>query len=230
MLVETNINLAHHLALTAWRRNTHRQEKDEVVAAAYEGLVKAALIFDPSRANVIDGVPDTAGAFAGFARQKINGAILDWQKRNDHVPRRHRSTYKELQSLGHGQGRSPSELSDLTGLPEEQVRMLIRAVEAPPLSLARDENTAEEFHDSEWSTVAPGSVEGSVLEGQIKDVVVDVFDDLQPLQQLVLALRYYEGMDLTSISVLLDVRISSIRAAHAEGLLMMHAAMVEAAS
>lgn len=239
-LAEKNIDLAHHLALSAWRLSPHTQDKDEVVAAAYEGLVNAAARFDPSRADIKDGVADISGAFAGYARQKINGAIMDWQRKRDHVPKRTRRAYKELQ--GHGLGdakRSAQELSDLTGMPEDKIRMVISAVEHMPVPI-HIEVDAEESPSMVQRGVAVGGwaaepaesrdVEEQALATSIQDAVVEVFDALPDLQQLVIAMRYYEGLDLTTISTLVEVRLAAVRAAHAEGLLALHAAMVRQAS
>ena len=232
-LVEKNIDLAHHLALSAWRLAPHTQEKDEVVASAYEGLVNAAIKFDPSKADVVDGVPDLSGAFAGYARQKINGSIMDGQRKRDYVPRRTRRAYKELIAEGYGSGRSPQELSDLTGMSVEKVRLIISAVEHSPVSLTpADEGDGKTSGSAGFTTEVRDrrEVEDQALESQIKDAVVGVFDGLDDLQQVVIALRYYSGLDLTAISSLIDVKLSHVRSAHTEGLLALHSAMVYMAS
>lgn len=234
-LVEKNLDLAHHLALAIWRRNPHIQDKDEIVAVAYEGLVTAASRFDPSRADVVNGVPDLTGAFSGYARRRIQGSILDWQRKRDHVPKRQRSTYKELQAFGHGQGRSPLELSDLTGMPIDRIKMIIRAVESPVLSMTRDDtHDLEEsgaLRATQWDMpTASDIVESDAMEDAIISCVVSAWDALPDLQRLVIAMRYYAGLDLITVAQETGVRLSSVRAAHAEGLLFLHAAMVREAS
>lgn len=233
VLVEKNLDLAHHLALVSWRRNPHLQDKDDFVAVAYEGLVTAASRFDPSRAALVDGVPDLAGAFSGYARRRIQGSILDWQRKRDHVPKRQRSTYKELQSLGLGQGRSPMELSDLTGMPVQRIRMIIAAVESPVLSLTRDVPLSEESGaplSSQWQLPDKHQVESDVMGDAILHGVVSAWDDLPDLQRLVIAMRYYAGLDLTTVAQELGIRLSTVRVAHSEGLLFLHTAMMREAS
>lgn len=231
-LVEKNLDLAHHLALATWRRNPHIQDKDEIVAVAYEGLVTAASRFDPSRADVNDGVPDLTGAFSGYARRRIQGSILDWQRKRDHVPKRQRSTYKELQALGHGQGRSPLELSDLTGMPVARIKMIISAVESPVLSLTGENSELEHSRDTyQWDLpTSTDLVESDAMEDAIISCVVSAWDDLPDLQRLVIAMRYYAGLDLITVAQEIGVRLSSVREAHAEGLLFLHSAMVREAS
>lgn len=239
-LVEQNLDLAHHLALSAWRGKGHLMDKEETVAVAYEALVMSARRFDPSRANVVDGVADVAGAFAGFARRRINGAIIDWQRREDHVPRRHRTVYKELQSLGLGSGRTLDELSALTGMPVDRLSSIVRAVESMPISLSATFNSSSGFSPlsgavsvSHWmddEVAESGGVEETALEARIRHAVVDVFDNLTQQQRVVIALRYYEGMDLPGVAQALEMSVTTVRQLHADALLEIHAAMVHEAT
>jgi RNA polymerase sigma factor for flagellar operon FliA len=52
-------------------------EQDDLEGAGYIGLVQASRSFDPSK-----GVP-----FSAYARRRIRGAILDWLRKNDWLPR-----------------------------------------------------------------------------------------------------------------------------------------------
>lgn len=222
-LVEANLDLAHHLALSSWRRRPISQDKDDYVSAAYEGLISAARKFDPARANVVNGVADVTGAFSGYARQWINGSIMEWQRARDHVPKKQRSTYRTLQALGHGGGRSPEDLSELTGMPEDRIRLIVAAVESPAISLnPMDREDLGPTHSS--------PVEQRVMAIKIQQAFVRRWDALPDLQRLVIALRYYEGITLIEVSELIEVRISVVRDAHAEALMALHEAMVTEAS
>lgn len=229
-LVEKNLDLAHHLALTVWRRNQDAIDKAEIISVAYEGLTLAASRFDPERAEIKDGIPDIEGAFSGYARRRINGIILDWQRSRDHVPRRQRSTYKELQSHGYGDGRTASELADLTGLEETKIRLVVAAVEHAPVAfmdVPRDEE--EPVAGGAWLS-STDHVEETALASRIQEIVTATFDSLTDFQRLVIALRYYEGEDLTTIATVLETTLSNVRVAHSEAILFLHAAMVSEAS
>lgn len=231
-LVEKNLDLAHHLALSVWRRNQQAIDKSEIISVAYEGLTLAASRFDPSRAEIKDGVPDIDGAFSGYARRRINGIILDWQRSKDHVPRRQRSTYKELQSHGYGDGRTASELADLTGLEETKIRLVVAAVEHEPVSLwaTFPDDPDFPYRDNVVAKTHAGDVEASALASRIQEIVTATFDSLTDFQRLVIALRYYEGEDLTTIATVLETNLSTVRVAHSEAILFLHAAMVSEAS
>lgn len=239
-LVTKNLDLAHHLALVVWRSRPHHVDRDEIIAVAYEALVTAAYRFDPSRANVVDGVADVAGAFAGYARRRINGAILDWQRREDHVPRRHRTVYKELQALGLQAGRPLDELSVLTGMPVERLRAIIAAVEVMPVTLTPPSHPAIAHEGAQSKNerltgfarpvaLPSDNVEDMAMEARIKQAVVEVFDALTQPQRVIIALRYYEGMDLPAVAATLGMSLTTTRSMHAEALLRIHEAMVHEA-
>jgi len=232
-LVEGHLDLAGKIATTVWRKNPDAIDRDDLLGVAYEGLVTAASRFDPERANVNDGVRDIEGAFTAFASTRIRGEILDWQRSRDHVSRNQRSTYKALQSHGYGAGRTPEELSDLTGMDEIRVRLVIAAVESTPVSIFStvvgnelDHEPAEPKH----SRRDDESVEQSALASRIQDAVTEMFDSLSDFQRLVIALRYYEGLDLTTIATVLETGLTQVRVAHSEAVLYLHAAMVSEAS
>lgn len=227
-LIEKNINLAHYIALDYWRRNKQNIEKDEVVTVAYLGLVNAAIRFDPTRPDIKKEDLENGKAFAGFARVKINGAILDWQRTQDHVPKRQRRIYKELQSLGHGEGRTPEELSQLTGMEQEKIRAIIHAVETRDVSIHN--STDHDGNTTDVEIADENHVEIGVLTNSIQRAVIFAFEDLTDIQQMVIVLRYYRGLDLQQISAELGISTLNARTNHWEALAILHAAMKSAAT
>jgi RNA polymerase sigma factor (sigma-70 family) len=228
-LVNTHIKLAQLEGLKAWRKAPDAMEKYEVVAIAYQGLVTAALRFDPDWRPADDPKYDPFLAFGAFARRRITGAILDWQKARDHVPRNHRRIYKDLQRLGYGSGKTAEELSDLTGLDVEKIRAVTRAVETVSLSLDAD---PEHWNDSPEGKMPMSSndVEGSALVSQLTNGVADAILELPPMQQYVIVLRYYSGLQLSTIAMELGVSTSLVRIAHREAVETIHDFMRRTAS
>lgn len=228
-LVTTHIKLAQRLALEAWRRSPESMEKYEVVQVAYHGLLTAAVKFDPEWRPEDDSKYDPFLAFGSFARRRITGAIMDWQRARDHVPKRQRRIYKALIELGHGSGKTPEELSDLMGVPADKIRAVTQAVESTALSLdSSSENWAEPRYGAVPSSSA--SVEDLALASTIQSVVADTIQALPPLQRSVVVLRYYSGFDLTRVAVELQVSPSVVRAVHKEAVEEIHAAMRRVAS
>lgn len=224
-LVETHLDLAHRIALSFWRRAPETMEKTEVVAISYQGLVTAALRFDPEWTPPNDPLYEPFLAFGSFARRRITGSIIDWQRSLDHVPKRQRRIYKDLQY--HGGNKSPEELADLTGLDVNKIRSITHAVESPAVSL---DVSTDSGHSLYSERADPSNTEDAALVSIIQETVADTFGGLDPLQQSVLALRYYQGLDLTAIAVELGVRVSVVRTTHRDAIELIHSAMRRAAS
>lgn len=228
-LVNTHIKLAQLEGLKAWRKAPDAMEKNEVVGIAYQGLVTAALRFDPDWRPAGDADYDPFLAFGSYARRRITGAILDWQKGRDHVPRNHRRIYKDLQRHGHGSGKSAEELADITGLDVNKIRSVTQAVETVALSLDADSDHWNDGPEG-MAPTSPDDVEGSALVTQITTVVADAIRALPVLQRSVVVLRYYSGLDLASIAMELEVSVSVVRIAHRESVDLIHDLMRRTAS
>lgn len=219
-LVETHMDLAHRIADDFWRRSKQQMDRSEVIAMSYQGLVTAAVRFDTEwRPDPPDPKYDPFLAFGAFAKRRIAGAILDWQRTQDHVPRRQRATYKTLQQHGHGTGRTAEELSDITGLPADKIRAIVHAVESSALSL--DEAIAD--------VGDPDSVERSVVVGNVQDAMADAIENFSPAQRSVVVLRYYVGMDFPMIAAELGVSVMNVRTMHSEAIYLLHDVMKDAA-
>ena len=228
-LVQTHLKLAQSEALKAWRKAPNAMEKDEVVQIAYGGLITAAMRFDPEWRPDNDPNYDPFLAFGAFARQRIVGAILDWQKARDHVPRRQRKVYKDLQQLGHGNGKTPEQLADLTGLEVSKIRAITQAVETQALSLDAD---IDHWNDSpDRATVQALSTDnGSEFVRQSMEALANTIQAFPPIQRSIIVLKYYNGLDFTSIAMELGISVSVVRTYHRDGMDIIHQLMLRVAS
>jgi len=213
-LIEKNVDLAHYLAQLTWARNPEVFDIDELVSAAYQGLISAAKKFDPTRTDE-DSTEEKA--FSGYARQRIRGAMLDWMRNQDHVPRNKRITYKNFQKAGHGSGKSLDEIADITGTPIEKVRSIVQVVEATSFSLD-SEYLPEELSNSD-------TVESTASENRLRTAMVFQWASLSPLQQVIISLRYYKGMEFSSIASELGLRLVLVKQEHEEAVLILHSAL-----
>lgn len=226
-LVEENVALAQFLAHRRWEMAPNFLDLEELIALAYQGLVTAAIRFDPERPDISPGDLDNGKAFSGFARQRILGSILDWQKKDaDHVPRSYRADYKHLQRSGYPEKeKNYKALSLLTGLTEDRIRLVVAAVERMPVSL---DQLAADVGDS-MTPESSQNVEESVLARAISGAVASRIGRMTELQQTVLALKYYLALDLQEISKMLKVSASAVKEAHNTALTEALDAMVLAA-
>lgn len=226
-LVEKNTSLARSLAMSVWVRNRSELEGAEVVAIAFQGLVTAARRYDPRLST-----PETVAngrAFAGFARIYINGAILEWQRSRDHVPKRQRKVYRELQQHGWGEGKTIKELSLATGMAVDKVREIIHSVETTAISLDVE---SDDWEDSSQSigVFSRYDVEGAILETSVKDAFYRRFDSLSEEQQIIYVLRYFESWEFSAIAAELELRQNYVRQVYQEVVLDLHDAVVQEAS
>ena len=218
-LVKENIDLAHYLAQVAWARNPEWLDIDELVSAAHQGLISAALKFDPS---LMEEGSTEAKHFAGYARQRIRGAILDWMRNQDHVPRNKRISYKSFQKAGLGSGKTIEEVADITNLPVEKVRSIVQVVETTSFSLDADYLPVE--------LLAEDSVEGTASENRMRAAMVSQWNLLTPLQQVIVSLRYYSGLEFPAIAIELQQRLSLVRQEHEDAVLVLHQALKQSAN
>jgi len=217
-LVQDNVDLAHYLAQVAWARNPEKLDIDDLVSAAHQGLISAAMKFDPS---MMDEGSTEAKHFAGYARQRIRGAILDWMRNQDHVPRNKRISYKAFQKAGLGAGRSVEEVADITNLSVDKVKSIIQVVEATSFSLDSDYLPME--------LLAEDTVEGTAAENRMRAAMVSQWNILTPLQQAIVTLRYYSGLEFPAIAAELQVRLGLVRQEHEDAVLTLHSALKHSA-
>lgn len=221
-LVEKNVALAQFLARTVWARNREQMDIDEVVSIAYQGLVSAALKYDPHVFGMSQETIDNGKAFSGFARRKILGAILDWQRSLDHVQRSYRFDYRAIVRAGFigqlGQGVSLAVLSERTGLSKERIQTVLLAVLRPPIST---EEVIQEIGDEPVAI----SAEDTAMASSIKRSVHQALLGLSPLAQVIIAKRYYQQMELQAIAQELELDLTLVRTMHSEAVLVLHEAM-----
>lgn len=220
-LIETHVGLAQNIATRFWRRLPNVLDLDDVVAIAYQGLVTAAQRFDPSYRPPDDPKYDPRLAFGPFARTRITGAIQDWLRSRDHVPRRHRRLYKDIRDLGPGQ--TTETTAELLGVDPARVRAVVTAVETPPVSLT---SVMEAQHS--FPVADPHDTADSVVVQSVQDAVSAVIDDMADFEKSVIVLRYYMGLDFVRIATELEVSVSRVKEAHQEAVLLIHGVMIQA--
>jgi DNA-directed RNA polymerase specialized sigma24 family protein len=119
-------------------------------------------------------------------------------------------------------------LSHATGLSVDRIKLVIAAVERMPVSF--HEMVDDEGNVTMDEPKARTDVEESVVVASVGNAIVTKISEMSPLQQVTLALRYFEGLEFQDIANELEVSASSVREAHNEALVVIQTAMVEAIS
>ena len=197
----------------------HALRRDDLESIAYEGLVQAATQW-PDYCARNGYQPDGEGLkfFGAYVTRRMNGAILDYMRSLDWVPRSVRQAWKSLQDSGADAGATEAELAEGTGLSVPQIRATRAALARRPVSLDDGERDVPEDHD----------VDSQLRVSQILAAVKRTGDILPRQQRVVVALRYYEGMSLAEIALALGMRRREVVAAHDQAVRAVHEAMASA--
>jgi RNA polymerase sigma factor for flagellar operon FliA len=195
-------------------------DESELVSYGLVGLNTAIERFEPER-----GI-----RFESFAATRVRGAILDGLRALDWVPRSVRSRARTIEKararLQHELGRRPTtrELAARLGIDEAQ------------LSEHLLEITGGSVHalDEPWASAESAGDAVSLLEvipdpgapdpqavldtGDIKVRLTDAIAELPEREKLVVALYYYEGLNLKEIGGLIGVTESRVSQVHTAAL------------
>lgn len=198
-LIEAHLRLAEHLA----RRFDNRGVPlEDLVQVASLGLVKAVERFEPERGLEFStfATPTIVGELKRHFRDK------GWAVR---VPRRIQELHVEINglvgTLTQRLGRSPTidELARASGTSEEEV---LEAMEA-----------AQAYRSASIDAPSGGEESGLGLAGQLGDdddnlfaaenkmLVADLIETLPKREQLLMRLRFYDGMTQTQIAERLGI-------------------------
>lgn len=210
-LVEHYLPLVDKLAEIMARRLWPRVTADELASAGYDGLIGAVHGYDPKR-----GVK-----FETYCRQRIVGAIRDWQREIDPLGRSGRNFERALQSAEdrfHAErGRPPtsSELAKKLGLSIGKFYKMKKTVLAShwvPL-----ETTQERHEDSRSGGIAPVDDGPSPVQHTEREMIRDFLTrGLKEQDRLIITLYYYEKLTMSEIGSVLGVSESRVCQRHSE--------------
>ncbi|HVO36462.1 MAG TPA: FliA/WhiG family RNA polymerase sigma factor [Gemmatimonadales bacterium] len=213
-LLDQHLGLVQAIAREIAQRVPPEVELDDLVSAGTLGLVRALESFEPARGL----------EFSTYATPRIRGAILDELRAQDWVPRSVRRRAREIAAavaaLEHRLGRSPSpaEVARELGIALDEYWRWRRDVDRTTLvrfprtpdGAAGDDLLADPI--SEAAAVSPDDA-GFEREDETAALRA-LLAELPPTERSVLALYYYEEMNLRQIGEVLHLtesRISQIR-------------------
>ncbi len=213
-LLDRYLGLVHHVARQVAARVSDVVEVDDLVSAGTLGLVQALESFDLSRGL----------AFSTFAMRRIRGSILDELRSRDWVPR-------SVRAKGRQMATAVAQLESKLGrAPEPQEVAGVLSLDMETYWRWREEIDGAVLVSLDGS-VSLDSSEGASLEETLSDPGVQLPGErlsqeetvaglrqaigmLPPKERTVLALYYYEELNLRQIAEVLHVtesRVSQIR-------------------
>jgi RNA polymerase sigma factor FliA len=220
-LVEDHLPLVRSIVERMRRKLPSTIEADDLHSIGLSGLVEAAHRYQPSG----------EGSFAGYATPRIQGAILDELRRMDSMSRGNRAKAKRLGSamnkvrLEQGTNYSQEALCAEMNLSAEEVAALMEDVKPVKIISLDWADSESDFEEESLHELIADDCSISALDAlERKEMIVLLAErmaQLPDLQKKVLAMYYYENMQLAEIAeifALTESRICQIRGQAVEAL------------
>ncbi len=170
--------------------------------------------------------PERGVKFETYANLKIKGAIIDYVRRQDWVPRQVRHFGKELDSayneLFSKLGRHPTndEIAEYMGITKEKLmRQMADAAGAITLSFE------ELLYEDNFNVEGGKTADRELYEKEQKKVVAQAIDELSPKAKQVITLYYYEKLKFSEIGQVLGVSESRVCQIHSKAILHLKLAL-----
>ncbi|MDR1134994.1 MAG: FliA/WhiG family RNA polymerase sigma factor [Clostridiales Family XIII bacterium] len=190
---------------------------DDMVNQGMIALIDAVEKFDPDMGN----------KFETFASLKIKGAVIDFMRKQDWIPRNQRTLVKELNSayetLYAEYGREPTkeEIAAKMGVSGEQLENIMqKRHNAMILSY-------EEAINEKMMTVSPllterkedDAPEAEILRKELKQKLGEAVGGLNEKERLVVSLYYYENLKLKEIAEVMGITESRVSQIHSASIM-----------
>jgi len=190
---------------------------DDLVNEGVIALIAAAETFDLDRGF----------KFETYATIKVKGAIIDYIRKQDWIPRQVRRFGRELDeaygTLYHKFDRHPTnhELAEHMGLTDEQFTK--RLADTAGVNTLSFEELLYEDNFSVYNGLNPSEdlADSRLYAKEQKRVIADAIASLNPKEQQVVSLYYYEKLKLREIAEVLGVTESRVCQIHSKCMLLL---------
>ena len=187
-------------------------EFDDLLQAGYLGLMDALARFDESQ-----GTP-----FAGYAVQRIRGAMIDELRTRDWLPRsvrrKARAMDLTIRKLEQTLGRNPTEqeIASNMGMDLEEYRNLLSDANNGLLL------PLEQMCDEGWEPSSNANIEDTIFSNAVffeqRDALVRAIEQLPDREKTMMALYYQEELNLKEIGEILGVGESRVCQMHSQAI------------
>ncbi len=220
-MVEHYTPLVHYVAGRVHARLPDQVDIDDLTSAGTFGLIDAIRSFNPDMGN----------KFQTYAAPRIRGAMLDWLRQQDWVPRlvrtRSAKVRKATMQLEMKYGRPPTEheVAEAMGLSFEEYLKVHKDGRAVGVSsINRPTHDADGGRElTELDVLEETSHVNPFTAAQRKDLKGLIVHGLSRAERLIVVLYYYEQMTMREIGLALDLSESRVSQMHASILERMRA-------
>ena len=220
-LITDHVGLANSLAFQRYDSARHALDFDELKSLAYMGLVEAAsrwMEYCASR-----GYDHNATQyFIAYARPRIAGNIIDQLRSDDWATRALREKSKKLRQAGSDEGATRAELAERTGMSEQEIHDVVAGMNKAPVSLNaidledQDSDRKVGYHPELTSS---DNTENSTTVQELLDSFADAILEMPLPNRVLLALHYYQGIELKKISKILNLQDAATSKLHTDSVI-----------
>ncbi len=185
---------------------------DDIINEGVIALMSAIDTFDTDK-NV---------KFETYANLKVKGAIIDYVRKQDWVPRQVRRFGKDMEAayneLYITLDRRPSneEIAQHMGITKEKLaRGMAEAAGAITLSFE------ELLYEDNFNVEGSDGADSEMYKKELKSVIAGAIDALKPKEKQVVTLYYYEKLKFSEIAKVLEVSESRVCQIHSKAMLSM---------
>lgn len=172
--------------------------------------------------------------FETYAVQRIRGAMLDGLRENDWLPRSLRRDMRRIESavsaLEQRYGRQPTEkeLADALGMPLADYQKMLQEARGYQLVYFEDfiDSDEDDFVERNFAGNEADPLE-TLLNKNMRDVLVRAIKDLPDREKLVMGLYYEEELNLREIGEILGVSESRVCQLHSQAVARLRARILE---
>lgn len=192
---------------------------DDIINEGILALISAIDTFDLDR-----GVK-----FETYANIKVKGAIVDFVRHQDWIPRNVRTFGRELDiaynELFTKLGRHPknSELAEHLGLTREKLeKQMAESASAVTLSFE------ELLYEDNFDVMESGDhADTALYEQELRQMIAAAIDELSPKAKQVITLYYYEKLKFNEIARVLGITESRVCQIHSKAVLFLKHALTD---
>jgi RNA polymerase sigma factor FliA len=232
-LIEGHIALAMSLARKRYRTAPHALELAELESLARFGLCDAAARWQPyCEKNNFD--PLEKKYFLVYASRRIRGAIEDRLRSSDWATRSLREKSRRLNtaSASTEEKLSVTELSQLTGLTEKEIRDTMLGMSRSPVSLEVAMRGLETESDIQVGLQIPEEedTESQVAVNTMLGAFADSVTALPAEERLIVVLHYHQGLDLKKCAAAMGISDAQSSMLHTSAVLALLEGLKESAA
>lgn len=200
---------------------------------SYNGFGQMDDMINQGIIALIDAVekfrPELGNKFETYASLKIRGAIIDFMRKQDWVPRNQRSLAKELDDVyselytKNGKEPTKEEIAEKMEISVEHLEKILQQRHNSVI-LSYEETIEEKMAVAMPLTINKSegkSPEDEVLYEELKSKLTEAIEQLNEKEKLVVSLYYYENLKLREIAEIMNITESRVSQIHSASIIKM---------